>query len=104
MASDISDETINWAYARLESTRLPNGQFVRPFRGFLSAAYVSWANHFKRMAEDRMIHSNGNVSDPMVSEPDSMELSMDNCQIVNRFDIAPDHVRVLFHRQENYSL
>ena len=40
------------AYAQLWSDPLPNGQIVRPLRGFPSAVYFSWAKHFKRMADD----------------------------------------------------
>lgn len=99
MASDFSEEDLGRAYARLWSNTLPTGQFVRPLRGFPSAVYDSWAKHFKRMADDHLVHPNGNISSPMTSEADSLDLSMENCQIVNRFDIGPDHVRLLFHRQ-----
>lgn len=97
------------AYAQLWSDPLPNGQIVRPLRGFPSAVYFSWAKHFKRMADDagagaddHLVQPNGLIQDPTVSELDSSDLSMENCHIVNRFDIGPDHVRLLYHRQESY--
>ena len=106
-SSEYSDDDLTRAYARLWSSTLPNGQIVRPLRGFPSAVYFSWAKRFKRMASgadaggsDHLVHSNGSTSDPTVSEIDTTGLPLDDCQIINRFDIGPDHVRLLYNRQE----
>lgn len=108
-SSGHSDDDLSRAYARLWSTTLPNGQIVRPLRGFPTAVYFSWVKQFKRMAAgadsgggDYLVQPNGSTLDPTVSEPDLTGLPMDNCQIINRFDIGPDHVRLLYRRQENY--
>ena len=106
MASDnpsdrpYTDDEIDAFYDRLFQT-FPNGRYLRPLRGFPSAAYFRRVELYQRMSREGegsplLDHS---APEPMESIPDNLEDSMEDCRIVRRINVGAGHVRLLFHRQ-----
>ena len=99
------DDSLARAWQRLFANPFyRNGRrvYLRPLRGFQTAVYDQMVEHFKEMYDqphlvDTVMNGGAN---PMESEPDAPDASMDNIDFVKRIDIGPDHVRLLYHRQE----